>query len=52
MPRRRTKLNRWPKGKLIRRLDDERRELIDSAPTELVERDGRVYTLRKLPSAQ
>jgi hypothetical protein len=32
------------------RLADERRALIEAAEVELVERDGRVYELRRLPS--
>jgi hypothetical protein len=36
---------------IIRRLRDERRALIEAAPVELVERDGRVWQLRRLPSA-
>jgi hypothetical protein len=33
------------------RLAEERRALIEAAEVELVERDGRVWTLRRLPSA-
>jgi hypothetical protein len=41
MPRRRKRgLRYFPKGPLLKRLDAERRELIASAPTEHVERDG------------
>jgi hypothetical protein len=40
-----------PRGELARRLAEENRALIDAAPVELVERDGRVYTLRRLPGA-
>jgi hypothetical protein len=36
---------------IIRRLRDERRALIEAAEVELVERDGRVWQLRRLPSA-
>jgi hypothetical protein len=32
------------------RLAEERRALIEAAEVELVERDGRVYELRRLPS--
>jgi hypothetical protein len=34
---------------MLARLEAERRELIASAPVEQVERDGRVWTLRRLP---
>jgi hypothetical protein len=33
------------------RLAEERRAMIKAAEVELVERDGRVWTLRRLPSA-
>jgi hypothetical protein len=36
---------------IVGRLHEERRALIEAAEVELVERDGRVYELRRLPSA-
>jgi hypothetical protein len=36
---------------IVGRLRDERRALIEAAEVELVERDGRVWQLRRLPSA-
>jgi hypothetical protein len=36
---------------IVGRLREERRALIAAAEVELVERDGRVWTVRKLPSA-
>jgi hypothetical protein len=38
------------KAGIVGRLREERRALIAAAPVELVERDGRVYELRRLPS--
>jgi hypothetical protein len=35
---------------ITRRLREERRAMIGAAPVELVERDGRVWSLRRLPS--
>jgi hypothetical protein len=35
---------------IVGRLREERRALIEAAEVELVERDGRVYELRRLPS--
>jgi hypothetical protein len=37
-------------GPLLVRLEEERRAQIAAAPVELVERDGRIWQLRKLPS--
>jgi hypothetical protein len=37
---------------IVRRLREERRAMIEAAPVELVERDGRVWQLRRLPSAK
>jgi hypothetical protein len=36
---------------IVGRLREERRAMIEAAEVELVERDGRVWTLRRLPSA-
>jgi hypothetical protein len=36
---------------IVARLREERRALIQAAEVELVERDGRVFELRRLPSA-
>jgi hypothetical protein len=36
---------------IVDRLREERRALIEAAEVELVERDGRVFQLRRLPSA-
>jgi hypothetical protein len=36
---------------IVGSLREERRALIDAATVELVERDGRVFELRRLPSA-
>jgi hypothetical protein len=36
---------------LLVRLAEERREMIEAAPTALEERGGRVWTVRKLPPA-
>jgi hypothetical protein len=35
---------------IVGRLRDERRALIEAAQVELVERDGRIFELRRLPS--
>jgi hypothetical protein len=35
---------------ITRRLREERRAMIGAAPVELVERDGRIFELRRLPS--
>jgi hypothetical protein len=37
--------------RIVARLREERRALIEAAEVELVERDGRVFELRRLPSA-
>jgi hypothetical protein len=38
------------KAGIVGRLREERRQMIQAAEVELVERDGRVYELRGLPS--
>jgi hypothetical protein len=47
--RRTTRGYRFEAG-ITRRLREERRAMIDAAPVKLVEREGRVFELRRLPS--
>jgi hypothetical protein len=41
---------RFPKGPLLQRLDQERREQIEAAPITFEQRDGRTWLVRRLPS--